>query len=80
MITLLEIKLNKLLHSEEVFRRGHHRHGALMMQGARLQLLERCLADQYRLPMLDGSHRSHSEAVAISCAVHLVQDWNLGIS
>lgn len=71
--------MNKLLSSEEVFRLRDHRHGELMLQGARLQHVEGCLADQYRLSMLDGPHRAHCETATISYAVHLVEHWNLRV-
>ena len=54
-----EIKMNELLDGEEVFRRRDGRHGELVLQGTRLQLVERCLADEYRLSVLDGLHRAH---------------------
>lgn len=78
-VTLPEIKMNKLLSSEEVFRLRDHRHGELMLQGARLQHVEGCLADQYRLSMLDGPHWAHCETATISYAVHLVEHWNLRV-
>lgn len=75
-----EVKLDKLLDSEEVFRLRDDRHCELVLNGTRLQLLEGCLADQYGLSVLDGLHRAHRKAAAVSSAVHLVQHWNLGIS
>ena len=71
--------MDDLLDSEQVLRLRDHRHGELVLQGARLQHLEGSLADQYGLSVLDGLHRAHCETAAISCAVHLVQHWNLRV-
>lgn len=71
--------MNKLLHSEEVFRLRDHWHGELVLQGAWLQHMEGCLTNQYRLSMLDGPHGAHCETATISCAIHLVQNWNLRV-
>lgn len=79
MARLPEIMVNELLHSEEVFRLWDHRHGELMLQGALLQHVEGCLADEDRLSMLDGLHGAYTKTATISCAFHLVEDRNLRI-
>lgn len=76
---LPEIKMNKLLYGEEVFRLRDHRHGVLVLQGTLLHHVEGHLADKYRLSMLDGLDRAHCETATISCAFHMVQHWNLRI-
>lgn len=46
--------MNELLHSEQVLRLWDPRHGELMLQRTLLQHVEGRLADEDRLPMLDG--------------------------
>lgn len=72
--------MNELLFSEEILRRRHHRHGELVLQWTWLQFVEGRLADQYGLPMLDGSNRAYHETSTISNVVHLVQNGNRRIS
>lgn len=71
--------MNELFHGEEVLGLWDHRHGELMLQGTLLQHVEGCLADEDGLPVLDGLHRAHTKAAAVSCAFHLVENRNLGI-
>lgn len=79
MAGLPEVMANELLHSEEVFRLWDHRHGELMLQGTLLQHVEGCLADEDRLPMLDGLHQAHTKAATVSYTFHLVKHRNLRI-
>lgn len=71
--------MDELFHGEEVLGWGDHWHGELVLQGALLSHVEGGLADEYRLSVLDGLHRAHTETAAISGAFHLVQHWNLWI-
>lgn len=74
-----EVEVDELLHREEVLRLRDHGHGELVLQGARLLLVERGLAGQDGLPALDGLHGAHGEAPPIPRAVHLVQHRNLRV-
>lgn len=74
-----EIEMDELFHGEEVLGWGDHWHGELVLQGALLSHVEGGLADEYRLSVLDGLHRAHTETAAVSGAFHLVQHWNFWI-
>lgn len=78
-VSLSEVKVNELLHGEQVFGLRDLRHGELVLQGTRLLHVERGLAREDRLPVLDRLHGAHRKTAPVSGALHLVQHRNLRI-
>lgn len=71
--------LNELLDREQCVRRRDGGHVELVLQWTGLLHVERRLADQDGLTVLNGFHRPHTETAAIPSPLHLVQHWHLWV-
>lgn len=75
----LQELLNELLLCQQLLRGRHGGHGELVLHRTLLGQLEGGLADEDRLPMLNGLHRADGEALSGTGPLHLVQHRHLGV-
>lgn len=75
----LQELLNELLLCQQLLRGRHGGHGELVLHRTLLGQLEGGLADEDRLPMLNGLHRADGEALSSTGPLHLIQHRHLGV-